>query len=73
MEDFIMILRRTKIERNENTIKVLRKVLSEDKSTDAYQLSSKLWDLLDYMTGTKTEEFNDKIEREYKHIEFKGE
>ena len=51
-------------------IKLLRKLLLEvdDKSKDNNQMFLRLWDLLDYLEGHKTEEFNRRIEREYKSL-----
>lgn len=70
MKEFIMQLRRTKMEHNDNTIKVLRKILSYEAkdANDTTQLFLRLWDVLDYMTGTMTTEFNNKVEKKYELI-----
>ena len=49
-------------------VKLLRKLLLEvdDKSKDIDQMFLRLWDLLDYLEGNKTTEFNNRIKKEYK-------
>lgn len=51
-------------------IKLLRELLLEvdDKSKDTTQMFIRLWDILDYMTGTKTTAFNNRIKKEYKAL-----
>lgn len=48
-------------------VKLLRKLLLEvdDKSKDINQMFLRLWDLLDYLEGNKTTEFNNRIKKEY--------
>jgi len=49
-------------------IKLLRELLNEAtrKSNDVYQLYSRMIDIIDYLGGTMTPSFNDKIKKEYK-------
>ena len=68
--DFKTLLRRTKLENNNYTIKALRKIMAKEgkECTDINQLWLRLWDVLDYMEGNKTPEYNNKIEKKYENI-----
>ena len=48
-------------------IDLLRHLLIEidSKSNDTSQMFLRLWDVLDYLQGGKTEEFNRKIKKQY--------
>lgn len=54
-------------------VKLLRKLLLEvdDKSKDTNQMFLRLWDLLDYLEGNKTTEFNNRIKKEYTTLMYK--
>lgn len=51
-------------------IKLLRKLVSKifRESTDTTQAFLRIWEILDYLEGNKTPEFNYRIEKEYKEI-----
>ena len=56
-------------------VKLLRELLLEadEKSKDINQLFLRLWELLDYLGGNKTVEFNNRIEKEYKILKERSE
>ena len=54
-------------------VRLLRSLLLEadEKSKDINQLFLRLWDILDYLDGNKTEEFNQRLEKEYEMLKEK--
>lgn len=51
-------------------IELLRKLLIEvdSKSKDTTQMFLRLWDVIDYLQGNKTEDFNQKMKKEYESL-----
>ena len=56
-------------------VKLLRELLLEadEKSNDTTQLFIRLWEILEYLGGNKTPEYNYRIEKEYKALKERSE